>query len=85
MNNSNGSKFVTRKWNIAIDQSNTNCDIQNGVIYNTEVLKSNACDYKDVYILGGGYIVTTAYNTPTQLTFKNWEHSLNVSQKSMDQ
>ena len=43
----NDSKFVIRKWNIADDQPNTNYDVGNGSIYNTEVLKSNLCDYND--------------------------------------
>ena len=30
--------------NIVNDQSNANYDVGNGVIYNTEVLKSNLCD-----------------------------------------
>ena len=33
------SKFVTRKWTIVDDQSNTNYDAGNEIIYNTEVLK----------------------------------------------
>ena len=45
------SRFVTRKWNIINDQSNGNCDAGNESIYNTDVLKSNLCDYNDAYIL----------------------------------
>ena len=37
----NGSKFVTRKWNIVNDQPNASYDVGNEIIYNTEVLKSN--------------------------------------------
>ena len=33
------------------DKSNKNYDIGNEIIYNTEVLKSNLCEYNDVYIL----------------------------------
>ena len=40
-------KFMTRKWNMVNDQSNVNYDVGNEIIYNTEVLKSNFCDYKD--------------------------------------
>ena len=40
----NDSRFMTRKWNIFNDQSNTNYDVGNEIIYNTEVLKSNLCD-----------------------------------------
>ena len=35
------SKFVTRKWNIADDQSNANYDLGNEIIYNTEVSEYN--------------------------------------------
>ena len=41
LNEPNDSRFVTRKWNIVIDQSNANYDAGNEIIYNTEVLKSN--------------------------------------------
>ena len=41
LNEGNKSKFVTRKWNIANDNSKANNDVGNEIIYNTEVLKSN--------------------------------------------
>ena len=47
----NDSRFLTRKWNNANDQSNANYDV-NEIIYNTEVLKSNLSNYNDTYILG---------------------------------
>ena len=62
---------MTRKWNFVNDQSNANYDVGNEIIYNTEVLKSNLCDYKDAYILVRGDIVTTAHNNPTPVAFKN--------------
>ena len=40
---------MTRKWNIANDQSNTNHNVGNEIIYNTGVLKSNRGDYNDGY------------------------------------
>ena len=40
-------KFMARKWNMVNDQSNVNYDVGNEIIYNTEVLKSNFCDYND--------------------------------------
>ena len=55
----NNSKFVTRKWNIVNDQSNAIYDLRNEIIYNTEVLKSNLCDYNDAYILVRGNITIT--------------------------
>ena len=33
MNEANGSKFVTRKWNTFNDQSNANCDVEMKIIY----------------------------------------------------
>ena len=47
LNEASDSKFVTRKWNIVSDQSNANYDFRNETIYNTEVLKSNLCDYNN--------------------------------------
>ena len=44
LNKTSDYKFARRKWNIANDQSNANCDVGNGIIYNTEALKSNLCD-----------------------------------------
>ena len=65
------SKFVTRKWNIVNGQSNASYDVGNKISYNTEVLKSNLCDYNDAYILVRGDIVTTAHNNPTPVAFRN--------------
>ena len=45
---------MTRKWNIVNDQSNANYDVGNEIIYNTEVLKYNLCDYNDAFILVRG-------------------------------
>ena len=50
LNEPNDSKFVTRKWNIFNDQPNSNYDVGNEIIYITEVLKSNLCDYNNAYI-----------------------------------
>ena len=62
---------MTRKWNFVNDQLNANYDAGNEINYDTEVLKSNLCDYKDAYILVRGDIVTTAHNNPTPVAFKN--------------
>ena len=60
LNEASDSKFVTRKQNIVNDQSNANYDVGNEIIYNTEILKSNLCDFNDAYILGKGDITVTA-------------------------
>ena len=55
-NESSDSNFLKRKWNIVNDQSNANYDVRNEIIFNTEVLKSNFCDYNSAYILVIGNI-----------------------------
>ena len=60
LNEASDSKFTTRKWNMVNDQSNANYDIGNKIIYNTEVLKSNLCDYNDAYILVRGNVTVTS-------------------------
>ena len=65
-----------KQWNIKKkkekinDQSNTDYDVENEIIYHTEVLKSNRCDYNDAYILVGGDI-TIIGHAVTQAAFKN--------------
>lgn len=39
LNESNDSKVVTRNWKIANDQSNPNYNVENEIMYSTEVLK----------------------------------------------
>ena len=66
----NDSKFVTTKWNIVSDQSNTNYDVGNEALYNTEVLKSNFNDYNNAYIPVRGD-TTIAGNIESQVGFQN--------------
>ena len=72
MNETNGSKFVTRKWNIVNDNSKANYNAANAneITYNTEVLKSSLCDYNDAYILVRGDITVTAAHE-IRVSFKN--------------
>ena len=70
MNEANDSKFVTRKWNIVNDQSNANYDVENEIIHNTEVLKSNLWDYNDAYILVRSNIIIIGHQA-TQVAFRN--------------
>ena len=60
MNEAKDSKFVAKKWNIDNVQSNVNYDVGNEIVYNTEVLKSNLCDYNDGYMLLKSDITVTA-------------------------
>ena len=57
--------------NQTILNSNVNYDVGKGIIYNTEVLKSNLCEYNDAYILVRGDIVTTAHNNPVPVALNN--------------
>ena len=44
--------------------------MQHEITYNTEILKSNLCDYNDPYILVGSDITVVAAPA-TQVVFKN--------------
>ena len=70
LNEVNNSKFVTRKWNIVNDNSKANYDVGSEILYNTEVLKSNLCDYNDAYILVTSDITVRAAPAK-QIAFKN--------------
>ena len=70
LNEANDSKIVTTKQNIFNDNSKSNYDARNEITYNTEILKSNLCDYNNAYIFVRGDITVVA--TPaTQVAFKN--------------
>ena len=71
LNEASDSRFVTKTWNIVNDQSNSNYDVGNEIIYNTEVLKSNLCDNNDVSILVR-CTLTIIGNAATQLAFENY-------------
>ena len=61
---------MTIKWNIVNDQSNANYDVGNEIVCNTEILKSNICDYNDANILVKGNFTVTAAPA-TQVWFRN--------------
>ena len=46
---------MIRKWTIVNDQLNVNNDLGNQT-NNTEILKSNRCDYNDTHILVKGQL-----------------------------
>ena len=56
---SSDSKLVTKTWNFVSE-----------LIYSTETLKSNLCDYNDAYILVKGKITIIGHNV-TQAAFEN--------------
>ena len=70
LNEANDSKFVTRKWNIVNDNSNTNYGVGSEIIYKSEVLKFKFCDYNKAYILVRGDITINAAPA-TQVGFNN--------------
>ena len=70
LNEPNNSKLVTRKWNIANNQSSLNYDVGNETIYHRGVLKSNLCDYNGAYILVKGNIAISRHHI-IQVAFKN--------------
>ena len=70
LNEPNDFKFVTRKWTIVNYDSKSNYAAANEFTYNTEVLKSNLCDYNDAYILVRCDITIIGCQA-TQKTFKN--------------
>ena len=68
LNEAIDSKFMTRKWNIINDQSDPIYCVGNEIISNTEVLKSNLCDYSADYILVRADIAVVAVHV-TQVAF----------------
>ena len=56
--------------------------VQQIKLLDTEILKSNLCDYNDAYILVTGDINVVAAPA-TQVAFKIVQHLLNMSQKLM--
>ena len=69
------SKFGTRKWYVISDENNTNYGEgnENGttVKFETQVIKSNLCDYADAYIFATGDVTATGGDANTRVVFKN--------------
>ena len=67
--------FATRKWYVINDQNKTDYGDgdENGttIKFETEVIKSNLCDYSDAYILVTGDITATGGEANTKIEFKN--------------
>ena len=68
-------KFPTKKWYVINDQNNTvyGEGNENGTIvkFETQVIKSNLCDYSDAYILVAGDITAGGGDANTKVAFKN--------------
>ena len=69
------SKFAARKWYVINDQNNTDYGEanENGttVKFETQVIKSNLCDYSDAYIFVTGDIAAMNNDANTKVAFKN--------------
>ena len=70
LNETNNSKFLTRKLNIVNDQSESNYGAGNDIICNEILLKSNLCDYNNAYIVVR-VDMTVRIAPTTQVAFKN--------------
>ena len=70
LNEINDSKFVTKKWNIVNDNWKTKYNTASEITYNTEISKSNLCDYNDAYVLVTDNITVVAAPAK-QVAFKN--------------
>ena len=68
-------KFPTKKWYVINDQNNTvyGEGNENGTIvkFETQVIKSNLCDYSDAYILVTGDTTAAGDDANTKVAFKN--------------
>ena len=70
------SKFATGKWYVINDQNNTGYgegseDGKTIKFIKTKVIKSNLCDYSNVYILVTEHITVTGSNANIRAAFKN--------------
>ena len=65
LNEASDFKFMKKNigtWNFVNDHWNANYDVENQIIYDTEVLNSNLCDFKDAYILVEGNSHSSYWN-----------------------
>ena len=69
------AKFATRKWYVINVQNNPNYGEGNEnsttITSETNVIKSNLCDYSDAYILVTGNVTATGGDANTGVAFKN--------------
>ena len=56
LNDSTVSKFVTRKQVEVNDSSSGQCCVNKNIWFETSILRSNLCDYSDVYFVVKGTI-----------------------------
>ena len=83
LDDANDSKFVIRKWSIIDENLKANYGVRNKITYNTVVLKSNLCDYKDAYILVTGDITIIGDNRH-EVAFKKGAPFIKCIRKMME-
>ena len=77
------SKFATKKWYVIDNQTAEGKHNQNNSIkFEAETIKPNLCDYSDAFIVVTADIIVTGGNN-TDLHLKILHHSLHVRQKLM--
>ena len=67
-------KFVTKKWIEVYDQSQGNYNVNKEIRIKTSMLRSDLCDFSDVYIVAKGTITVTNPNDAKRnnaVAFKN--------------
>ena len=69
--NDSDMKMEHSQYDIMEHNSKANYGVGNEIISNTEVLRSNLCDYNDAFILVRGDITIKGRNLVTEITFKN--------------
>ena len=77
-------RFVTKKWIEVYDQSQGNYDVNKEIRIKTSVLRSDLCDFSDVYIVLEGDITLEGDDANKQikiLHLKTMHHLLTAFQK----
>ena len=78
-------KFVTKKWIEVYDQSEGNYNVNKEIRIKTSMLRSDLCDFSDVYIVVKGDITLEADNDANKrnenLAFKNNASFINCISK----
>ena len=83
LNEAIDSRFVKNETSPLINQK-ASCTVRNETIYNTEVLKSNFCNYEDTYILVKVNI-TVVGNNESRVAFGNFSPFTKWPQELMEQ
>ena len=75
-------RFVTKKWIKVYDQSEKNYSVNKEIRIKTPMLRSDLCDFSDVYIIVKGEITIT--NPDKAVAFKNNAPFINCISKIND-